>query len=64
MIGPNTYIVFFNGQKKTVVATTLLEAKEQGIREFKVKSSQRHMVHAYLAEKPDGGAVFHSGSEL
>lgn len=64
MIGPNKYLVFFNGQKMEVTATTLLEAKEKGVTEFKVKSNQRHLVHAYLAEKDNGEVVFHSGDEL
>ena len=52
----NGYLAFFNGKEREIYANSLYEAKQEAIRQFKPKASQRHMVHVYLVEK-DGHQI-------
>lgn len=59
----NGYICFFNGKRHEVHASSLWEAKQKAIAQFKPRRSQEHMVSVLLAEK-DGKQVTHDPAIL
>lgn len=55
----NGYVAFYNGKRVEVKADTLYAAKQEAVKQLKVRKSQEHMVSVVLAEK-NGEQVTHT----
>ena len=52
----NAYIVFYGTRQHRVYANTSLDARDKGVKFFRVPASKKHLVSAHLsgkAGKPD-----------
>jgi len=53
------YVVDHMGKPHEVYAETLLKAKDKFLADSKIPRSKRHLVSAFLCERPDGTEVIH-----